>query len=85
MNGFVSVGPAILNDHAVNYRNLAAELPDDRILVETDMQADDASGPDRLKTLSSIYGKLAALRNVAQDALEELVAANARRMLALMV
>ena len=27
LNGFVSVGPAILNDHAVNYRKLVVKIP----------------------------------------------------------
>ena len=36
MNGYVTVGAAILNDHAVNYRRLVANLPEERILCETD-------------------------------------------------
>ena len=36
LNGFISVGPAVLNDHAVNYRELIKKIPLDRILVETD-------------------------------------------------
>ena len=36
LNGFVSVGPALLNDHAVNYRELVKGLPSERLLVETD-------------------------------------------------
>ena len=36
LGGFISVGPAILNDHAVNYRKLLKKIPLDRLLVETD-------------------------------------------------
>ena len=36
LNGFISVGPAVLNDHAVNYRALVKKIPLDRLLVETD-------------------------------------------------
>ena len=36
LNGFISVGPAVLNDHAVNYRELVKKIPLDRLLVETD-------------------------------------------------
>ena len=36
LNGFVGVGAALLNDHAVNYRALVKEIPAERLLVETD-------------------------------------------------
>ena len=36
LNGFVGVGAALLNDHAVNYRALVKEIPLERLLVETD-------------------------------------------------
>ena len=36
LNGYISVGPAILNDHAVNYRKLVMKIPRDRLLIETD-------------------------------------------------
>ena len=36
LGGFISVGPAVLNDHAVNYRALVKKIPLDRLLVETD-------------------------------------------------
>ena len=44
LNGFVSVGPAVLNDHAVNYRELIKKIPRDRLLVETDRTAESAAG-----------------------------------------
>jgi len=36
LGGFISVGPAVLNDHAVNYRDLVKAIPDTCLLVETD-------------------------------------------------
>ena len=39
MNGYISIGPAILNDHAVNYREMAKHIPIDRLLVESDATA----------------------------------------------
>ena len=36
LNGFVGIGAALLNDHAVNYRTLVREVPIERVLVETD-------------------------------------------------
>ena len=40
LNGYISVGPAILNDHAVNYRELVRKIPAERLLVETDCTED---------------------------------------------
>ena len=45
LNGFVGVGAALLNDHAVNYRALVKEIPLERLLLETD--ADYASSLKR--------------------------------------
>jgi len=39
IGGWFSVGPALLNDHAVNYRTLVSHLPKDRVLVESDEDA----------------------------------------------
>ena len=94
LNGFVGVGAALLNDHAVNYRALAREIPLDRLLVETD--ADYAERPPRRggPTISQpspgrarspsapqyeILCKLAELRGMEPDALEAAVDANAAR------
>ena len=81
MNGFVSVGPALLNDHAVNYRELVAQLPPDRILVETDMPDDDPAA-NRLQTLSDIYAKLAELRGLTLAELASEAEANVLRFTA---
>ena len=81
LNGYVSIGPALLNDHAVNYRALVKELPSDRILIETDM---DYSLPenDPVGTLRQIVSTLAALRGESdQSALAARLAGNARAFL----
>ena len=76
LNGFVGVGAALLNDHAVNYRALAKEIAPDRLLVETD--ADCGSGEAR-PSAEDILRKLAELRGMDASALEAVVDANAAR------
>ena len=68
MNGFVSVGPAVLNDHAVNYRALVKSLPLDRILVETD----DDVADDRIRetTLAAVFAKTAELTGLTEAQLD---------------
>ena len=81
LGGYISVGPALLNDHAVNYRALVKELPADRILPETDM---DYSLPenDPDETLRQIISTLAALRGEDNlPALAARLAANAQAFL----
>ena len=72
MNGYVSVGAAVLNDHAVNYREMVRHLPEERILLET-----DGSGAD----LAEICRKAAALRNTDADAFAARIGENARRLM----
>ena len=81
LNGYVSVGPALLNDHAVNYRALVKELPPDRILIETDM---DYALPetDADETLRQIVATLSALRNDDSETLTRRITDNARAFLA---
>lgn len=77
LNGFVSVGPALLNDHAANYRALAKDLPLDRVLLETDEEwAEEAAHAARL---AALLRKLAELRGCAETALAAAVAGNAAR------
>ena len=81
LNGYLSIGPALLNDHAVNYRALAKDLPPNRILIETDM---DYSLPetDADETLRQIASTLAALRGESDpSALAARLADNARTFL----
>ena len=74
LNGFISVGGAVLNDHAVNYRRLVREIPDEMLLLETD--ATDESAP----SIADIAAAVAGLRSIPLDALERLADANAARI-----
>ena len=79
IGGYVSVGPALLNDHAVNYRELVKGLPEERILIETDM---DYALPetDADATLRQIADTLASLRGEDVQALDEQISANAQAL-----
>ncbi len=82
MNGFVSIGPALLNDHAVNYRAMAKSIPLERLLIETDMDESAApqdGAPSRAETLHLVHLKLAEIRGVDAVDLERALDANARR------
>ena len=76
LNGFVGVGAALLNDHAVNYRALVKEVPAERLLVETDA---DYGRAGARPSLEEILCKLAELRGVEPAALAAVVDANAAR------
>ena len=89
LNGFVGVGAALLNDHAVNYRALVKEIPLERLLVETD--ADYGRDEGRAATsaaplatgavvlVATVMRKLAELRRMDVAALEATVEANTAR------
>ncbi|MGN0847186.1 MAG: TatD family hydrolase [Kiritimatiellia bacterium] len=80
LNGFVSVGPALLNDHAVNYREMAKGLPIDRVLVETDTDWSVATGgPSQEDLLASLVRALADLRGCSAEELGAAVESNAAR------
>lgn len=76
LNGFVSVGPAVLNDHAVNYHKLVVKIPAERLLVETDRTAENAA---ECPAVEDIARKLAELRGISYEELEALTDMNARR------
>ena len=76
MNGFVSVGPAVLNDHAVNYRILVRSLPREVILVESDATPDNAQEAPRIEEIAR---KAAEVRGEDFDLFKESVEANAMR------
>ena len=67
LNGFVSVGKAVLNDHAVNYRKLVAQIPRDRLLVETD---DDSEPAVRDSLWTAIMAKTTELTGITEAALD---------------
>ena len=76
LDGYISVGPAVLNDHAVNYRELVKKIPADRLLVETDRtEANAAECP----SVREVAAKVAELRGLSLGELESLTDANAER------
>lgn len=75
MNGFVSVGKAVLNDHAVNYRKMVSGIPTDRLLIETDDEVENDEQRDAL--LAQVFAKTAELTGVT----EEQIDANAERLM----
>jgi TatD DNase family protein len=64
VNGFVGVGRAVLNDHAVNYRELVKKIPHDRIVVETD--CDVCTEEERASVLKAVTAKVAELASVTE-------------------
>jgi len=74
MNGFISIGPALLNDHAVNYRDMAAKLPIDRLLVETDASWDDSDAQG--SQIAAIIERFAVLRGTSAADLSAAISAN---------
>ncbi len=78
LNGFISVGPALLNDHAVNYRRLVCEIPSEMLLVESDATAETA---EQIPPLEAIVSRLATLRNQPLATLTAQLESNATRFL----
>ena len=74
LNGWISVGPAVLNDHAVNYRELVKKIPLERLLVETDRTEDSAP-----VVIMDVLAKTAEILNLSMDELEQVTDANAER------
>ncbi len=70
------MGPAILNDHAVNYRELVKKIPLDRLLVETDRTSSSAS-----PSVSDVLAKTADILNISSAELERITDENADRFL----
>ena len=74
LNGFVSVGPAVLNDHATNYRELVKAIPSEMLLVETDRTSEGGDGEEVF--LRDILAKAADLWGVTFLELEATIDAN---------
>ena len=74
LNGYMSVGPAVLNDHAVNYRELVKRIPSDRLLLETDRTPENAAA---CPSVVEVAAKTAELRGCSLDELEVLTDRNA--------
>ena len=76
LNGFISVGPAVLNDHAVNYRELVKKIPLDRLLLETDRTPENAAD---CPSVRDVAAAVATYRNMSLAELESLTDENAER------
>ena len=76
MNGFISICPAILNDHAVNYRRLAARIPNNLLLIETDRTPENAAVTP---SIHDVAAKLAKMRGISMDSLCAILDRNAGR------
>jgi len=74
LNGYISVGPAVLNDHAVNYRELVKKIPLDRLLVETDRTPENAA---TCPSVADVAEKVAELRGLTLAELESRTDENA--------
>ncbi len=70
LGGYVSVGPQILNDHAVNLRSMVPRLRLDRLLVETD-------GAD--VPIAEVSRKVAGLRGIPPEEFDGIADSNAVR------
>lgn len=76
LGGFISVGPAVLNDHAVNYRAMVRKIPDECLVLETDRTEENAS---ECPEVSAVAEKVAELRGRSVAEIEVLTDANAVR------
>ena len=76
LNGFVSVGPAVLNDHAVNYRELVKKIPAEMLLLETDRTVENEA---ECPAIEEIARKVAEMRGLSFEELEALIERNAER------
>jgi Tat protein secretion system quality control protein TatD with DNase activity len=68
VNGFIGVGKAVLNDHAVNYRELVKKIPLDRLLIETD--GEDLPDADRSAILAETFAKTSELTSVTESQID---------------
>ena len=78
LGGYISVGPAVLNDHAVNYRELVKKIPLERLLVETDRTPENAA---TCPSVRAVAAKVAELRGLPLAELESLTDRNANEFL----
>ena len=78
LGGYISVGPAVLNDHAVNYRELVKKIPLDRLLIETDRTPENAAD---CPSVRDVAAEVAKLRGLSLPELETLTDRNADNFL----
>ena len=78
LNGYISVGPAVLNDHAVNYRERVKKIPIERLLLETDRTPENAA---ECPSVTEVAAETARLRGLSLPELEFLTDRNADEFL----
>ena len=76
LGGYISVGPAVLNGHAVNYRELVKKIPLERLLLETDRTPENAAD---CPSVVEVATETAKLRGLSLSELERLTDENAER------
>ena len=76
LNGYISVGPAVLNGHAVNYRELVKKIPLERLLLETDRTPENAA---ECPSVTEVAAAVATYRNMSFTELERITDENAER------
>ena len=83
LNGYISVGPAVLNDHAVNYREMVKKIPLDRLVIETDRTVPPLSSGAGADTPSirEVLAKTAEIRGLSAAELEAITDENATRFI----
>ena len=72
--GYISVGPSILNDHAVNYRAMVKKIPLSNLLVETDRTIENAAS---CPSIDKVLSELARLLGIDATELERITDSNA--------
>ena len=78
LNGFISVGPAVLNGHAVKYRELVKKIPLDRLLIETDRTPENAAD---CPSVREVAAEVAKLRGMMISELEKITDRNAEEFI----
>jgi TatD DNase family protein len=78
LRGFISIGPQILNLHAVNYRKMAKSIPLNMLLVETDRTEENLPICPRIE---QVLLELAKVRGISPQELEKATDLNARRFI----
>ena len=84
---YISISGIVTFHQASNVREMAAKIPDDRLLIETDAPW-LAPAPHRGKTnhpahVSLVAQRLAEVRGVSLEHIAEITTANARELFAL--
>ncbi len=79
IGGYFGVGAAVLNEHAVNYRELVRALPRERILAETD---GPRAGGAPEHSIGEIVRGIASVLGIDAEEAQRILDANARAFMA---